>query len=192
MSTLAGNRLHQYSHVLDDKNTSTFRPLPSCPQLNWAKPRPLNTTVTRYAFRHSFTCLLILWLFFLRRNMFRPKNVLSSEDTVSAMATSNLIDPSYLPSCRRNMEDCSLKRWLKAETVTLPSCPTCRGLTQQATGSCWWCVWCWCCWPASGAGGDAGRQSLGSLLFPNILWFRCIVDLSNFEITCLHKGSRST
>ena len=43
-----GNRLYHYSKVLDSQDPSKRRPLPSCPQLTWAKPRPLNTSAPRY------------------------------------------------------------------------------------------------------------------------------------------------
>lgn len=39
-----GNRLHHYSQVLSVEDSSRFRPLPSCPQLKWTIPRPLNTS----------------------------------------------------------------------------------------------------------------------------------------------------
>ena len=55
-----GNRLHHYSHVLDPTSHSHFRPLPSCPQLKWALPHPLNSSSPG--------------------NIFRPKNPLSASD----------------------------------------------------------------------------------------------------------------
>jgi membrane-bound transcription factor site-1 protease len=39
---MEGNRLHQFSKVLDPVDPHQFRPLPACPQFNWAKPRPIN------------------------------------------------------------------------------------------------------------------------------------------------------
>ena len=56
----AGNRLHHYSHVLDPTSHAHFRSLPSCPQLKWALPHPLNSSSPG--------------------NIFRPKNPLSASD----------------------------------------------------------------------------------------------------------------
>ena len=46
-----GNRLHHYSHVLDPTHYARFRPLPSCPQLKWALPHPLNSSSSGNIFR---------------------------------------------------------------------------------------------------------------------------------------------
>ena len=42
-----GNRLHLYSRVLDPQDSSRTRPLPACPHLIWAKPRPINSSSPR-------------------------------------------------------------------------------------------------------------------------------------------------
>ena len=55
-----GNRLHHYSRVLDPSSHKHFRSLPSCPQLKWALPHPLNSSASG--------------------NIFRPKNPLSAYD----------------------------------------------------------------------------------------------------------------
>ncbi len=47
-----GNRLHYYSHVLDPKDPTHFRRLPSCPQMRWAMPHPLNSSAVGNMFRH--------------------------------------------------------------------------------------------------------------------------------------------
>ena len=39
-----GSRLNHFSKVLDPIDPAQFRPLPSCPQYVWAKPRPINAT----------------------------------------------------------------------------------------------------------------------------------------------------
>lgn len=39
-----GNRLHHYSRVLDPQKPFKYQPVPSCPQLIWAKPRPINSS----------------------------------------------------------------------------------------------------------------------------------------------------
>lgn len=42
---MEGNHLHRYSKVIEGRLGSTIsRPLPTCPQLNWAKPNPINKT----------------------------------------------------------------------------------------------------------------------------------------------------
>ena len=56
----AGNRLRHYSHVLDPLSHTHFQSLPSCPQLKWALPHPLNSSALG--------------------NIFRPKNPLSASD----------------------------------------------------------------------------------------------------------------
>ena len=46
-----GNRLHHYSRVLDNNDPTHKRPLPSCPQLKWAIPKPLNSSNLGKIFR---------------------------------------------------------------------------------------------------------------------------------------------
>lgn len=47
----AGSRLHLYSRILDPDNPTHTRPLPSCPQLKWAIPKPLNSSNLGKIFR---------------------------------------------------------------------------------------------------------------------------------------------
>ena len=58
--SIAGNRLHHYSRILDPNDPTHTRPLPSCPQLKWAIPKPLNSSNLG--------------------KIFRPKNPLSASD----------------------------------------------------------------------------------------------------------------
>ena len=68
--SLSGNRLHHYSRVLDPQDPAKLRPLPTCPQLFWAKPRPINSSTPRYRLTAShgqasfFSSLLTLALKF--------------------------------------------------------------------------------------------------------------------------------
>ncbi|XP_003382470.1 PREDICTED: membrane-bound transcription factor site-1 protease-like [Amphimedon queenslandica] len=41
---MEGNRLHQFSKVLDSSDPHEYHPLPSCPHWVWAMPRPLNAS----------------------------------------------------------------------------------------------------------------------------------------------------
>ena len=66
----AGNRLHHYSRVLDPSDPTHTQPLPSCPQLKWTIPKPLNSSNLG--------------------KIFRPKNPLSALDEASVSPNRNL------------------------------------------------------------------------------------------------------
>lgn len=61
-NVLSGNHLYRYSKVLEHHlGTPQARPLPTCPQLKWVRPHPLNRSGPRFVLSLSAKAFLLFY-----------------------------------------------------------------------------------------------------------------------------------